>query len=550
MRSAALIFGLLAGLLGCGVIAFSNLETGLSAVTALGPHRELIAKFGLYLIPNIGFLGAGLALAKPRLAGLFMLLSAAAWAAAAFVAGHGAVLFAALPFTFVAAGGLVALFARRDQPGFDTDDNGPDSRPRWAVEPPPADDDRQSYAPQGQGPGRRRQAPPLARQYDDEPDDHQADDDQQDYGRHNDDHQRYEQAEPEDFDNRPRPGNRSPAPQRRTMPEAPLLPEQRDEYFPERQPRPPSLSQQVAAGDFELSPDDFPPPQRRNFEPTRRNPYQEFEPYDPDQEPPRRVGALRTIVRVVNFLLFVGLIGGAAAAVYFDYQRGANSLLFGNHQSNTSQVVQPSQKPAIAPATVPPTPAKPASSNNTSDAAPASPDAAAPSDPATDASAGNRPVPLASPQDASTAAATPPAATATADTNSTVFNDPVKYCATVDTVDAPDGRFTGAAIPSGVASALQLPASADASKVHWRCAGKIAYACYATTIAVCSLTPTVELMVAYCAAHPDTQSIPAPNGFWNCNGKRPVIPRDQKWPADARGFYAPAWTRLADAANG
>ena len=95
-----------------------------------------------------------------------------------------------------------------------------------------------------------------------------------------------------------------------------------------------------------------------------------------------------------------------------------------------------------------------------------------------------------------------------------------------------------------------VPATADATKVHWRCAGKVAYACYATTIAVCSLTPTVELMVAYCAAHPDTQSIPAPNGFWNCNGKRPVIPRDQKWPADARGFYAPAWTRLADASNG
>src|SRR5207302_728904 len=67
VRSAALIFGLLAGLFGCGAIVFGNLESGLSAIAALGTHHELIAKFGLYLIPNIGLLGAGLALAKPRL---------------------------------------------------------------------------------------------------------------------------------------------------------------------------------------------------------------------------------------------------------------------------------------------------------------------------------------------------------------------------------------------------------------------------------------------------------------------------------------------------
>ena len=39
----------------------------------------------------------------------------------------------------------------------------------------------------------------------------------------------------------------------------------------------------------------------------------------------------------------------------------------------------------------------------------------------------------------------------------------------------------------------------------------------------------------------DTPSLPAPNGSWSCNGKHPVIPRDQKWPVDARGFYPGAW---------
>jgi len=68
--------------------------------------------------------------------------------------------------------------------------------------------------------------------------------------------------------------------------------------------------------------------------------------------------------------------------------------------------------------------------------------------------------------------------------------------------------------------------------------------------AACAPTPTVEVMLSYCAAHPDTQNIAAPNGTWSCEGTRPVIPRDQKWPVDARGFYPGAWRQVAPPAGG
>lgn len=531
MRSAALIFGLLAGLLGCGVIAFGNLETGLSAVTALGEHRELIAKFVLYLIPNIGFLGAGLALARPRFGGFFLLLSALAWAGVAFLAGHGAVLFAALPFTFAAAGGLVALFARPREPEPEPDTSrggGSIARNRWA------DDDDSDHPDNGTRyvpPGRRLGGTSdLARPAYDEP----ADDDGPD-------------TDPDDDDNRPhagRNGSRALPPPRRAVPEIPPVTD--DDYLPERQARVPSRSQPVLApGDFAVSPEDFPPPRRRGPEPLPR--YREMEPYDSDEEPERRGGVLRTIVRVLNLILFIVLVGGAAAAVYFDYERGSKSLLFGNHQSDAAQLVQPPAKPkadaaAAKPAGDSPAPAEAAAANTT-----AAPDASA-----TDTTAAIQPVPLApaanadqpSPAPATTAQATP------TEENSTVFNDPIKYCSTVDTLDAPDDRFTGPAIPPSVAAALHLPAGAAPRQVHWRCAGQAVYACYAASGSACNLTPTVDFMVAYCATHPDAQALPAPNGFWSCNGKRPVIPRDQKWPVDARGFYPPAWTRVADGSSG
>ena len=141
-------------------------------------------------------------------------------------------------------------------------------------------------------------------------------------------------------------------------------------------------------------------------------------------------------------------------------------------------------------------------------------------------------------------------AAAIASTSSDGMTDPFAYCRSVNTIDAPDISYSGPAAPPAVLAALRDrggPVATD--KDRWRCDSQAVLACNANHSAACDLTPTVDLMVSYCAQHPDTRSVPAPNGSWSCNGTRPVIPRDQKWPVDRRGFFPGAWTRVAPPAG-
>jgi hypothetical protein len=144
---------------------------------------------------------------------------------------------------------------------------------------------------------------------------------------------------------------------------------------------------------------------------------------------------------------------------------------------------------------------------------------------------------MAAPVSQTTATASPSAAQS--------FSDPVRYCSAIRTIDAPDARYAGPAVPPAVATALLLPKSADPSQVHWRCASGVALACNANNTDACSPTPTVQYMLQYCGQHPGAASMPAPNGSWSCNGTRPVIPADQSWPVDARGFFPDAWVRVS-----
>ena len=59
-----------------------------------------------------------------------------------------------------------------------------------------------------------------------------------------------------------------------------------------------------------------------------------------------------------------------------------------------------------------------------------------------------------------------------------------------------------------MAAALSLPDGPN-DQVHWRCSSNEVLACNANHGAACDLTPTVELMLAYCGTHPDAQNIPA-----------------------------------------
>jgi hypothetical protein len=51
-------------------------------------------------------------------------------------------------------------------------------------------------------------------------------------------------------------------------------------------------------------------------------------------------------------------------------------------------------------------------------------------------------------------------------------------------------------------------------------------------------------MMEFCTRNPGARNLQAPNGSWSCEGTRPVIPPDQNWPVDSRGFLPQAWVRV------
>lgn len=602
MRSAALIFGLLAGLMGGIVIALGNVESGLAAARELGNHRESLAKFIVYTIPNIGLLGAGLALARPRLGSVLLLLSAAGWAGAAIVAGHGAVLFAALPFTFAAAGGLVALFGRRGPELLDAPEvnerprlarHWPDERPLIKSPVAPAASSSRTRPPVLRNePDFTRQAPrqepiaapapepradePPARAYrtdeypvDEYPDDGYPPEDYVDAVESFDEDDREAADAPLHDANRPlREANHSAiediygaagveppvSPPRRqghwSLPETKPPPSEpapppSPRYAAERQPLPQKRQP--------LPPLEEPPQRRRPLPPLaesprrrwpsirRRNPralldtdqdVAEFEPEDlPDGLPPPRDNALRGFLQVVILGLFIVVVIGIGVAVYIDFGRGSQSVLFG------------SRPHVVRSAATAPAPAAEQSHARSGALVLEQPTAAAATEPLP-------PMPLA---DAGTAprlsAADTPSGAGPVTAGGVLFSDPFRYCQAIGTIDAPDAEYNGPDVPPAIATALGLAPSTPGNEVHWRCVDRTVMACTSQG-AACAPTPTVEVMLGYCAAHPDTQNIAAPNGSWSCNGTRPVIPRDQKWPVDARGFYPNAWQQVAQPQGG
>jgi hypothetical protein len=298
-------------------------------------------------------------------------------------------------------------------------------------------------------------------------------------------------------------------------------------------------SRQPEPEEFEIADEDF-EPARRDFEPRPRNAYREFDPYNPRETGQRRRGPLGGLLRVLVLILFVLVVGGIAAAVYF-YERGGTSNLFGSRPPAAEAPAPAASIPQPAVAT--PAPAAVSAAQS----APATPAPATPAPAVAEAAApAVQPAPTA---DTTPAAATPDQTPAPADTAAAsappTYTDLFAYCRAVDTTDTPDSMYTGPAVPAAVLKTLGLSAPSD--QAHWRCANQDVLACNSNHGAACDLTPTVDMMLSYCAGHPDAKRIPAPNGSWDCNGKRPVIPRDQKWPVDARGFYPGAWKRVVPA---
>ncbi len=140
------------------------------------------------------------------------------------------------------------------------------------------------------------------------------------------------------------------------------------------------------------------------------------------------------------------------------------------------------------------------------------------------------------------------------------FNDPFAYCAAVGTLDKPDARYTGTAVPDAVINGFKKAAGLESSTepmdmlrqtTIWRCMGGKLYACNFGANLPCDSkantdkTPTSE-MNEYCKANPGASFIPASvTGHetiysWQCLNDQAAI-QSQVDQVDAAGYMERIW---------
>ena len=139
------------------------------------------------------------------------------------------------------------------------------------------------------------------------------------------------------------------------------------------------------------------------------------------------------------------------------------------------------------------------------------------------------------------------------------FDDPFAYCETVGTINAPDGRYVGPAMPEavvrGLKAALALPADVSTEQLRnnsiWRCMNGQLYACTVGANLPCAEKADTRREPAaavadFCRRNPDADIIPmAVTGRatvfeWRCAGAIPAIARQVAQP-DASGYLANIW---------
>lgn len=143
-----------------------------------------------------------------------------------------------------------------------------------------------------------------------------------------------------------------------------------------------------------------------------------------------------------------------------------------------------------------------------------------------------------------------------------VYSDPFAYCKAVGTIDAPDEKYNGPAMPDAIIQGMvqQGIVSADAppdfrDNAVWRCMDGKVWVCHFGANLPCqekadtSQEPTQE-MEAFCQANPEADSIPAAvTGRatvyeWTCTGGQPQVGR-QLFQSDPQGYLAGFWIQLA-----
>jgi len=139
-----------------------------------------------------------------------------------------------------------------------------------------------------------------------------------------------------------------------------------------------------------------------------------------------------------------------------------------------------------------------------------------------------------------------------------VYDDPAPYCAAVRTIDKPDARYRGPAIPDWMARALKkAEGSPDDTPLDvfrhaaWRCADGKVLACFYGANLPCgekadrSRRPG-QGVASYCREHADDDIVPAyvtgrRTVFeWHCRAGTPEIVRRLER-VDKQGYAARYW---------
>lgn len=142
------------------------------------------------------------------------------------------------------------------------------------------------------------------------------------------------------------------------------------------------------------------------------------------------------------------------------------------------------------------------------------------------------------------------------------YSDPFAYCAAVGTVDTPDARYTGEALPESVLQAMVRAEVVTADTpleiqqhATWRCMEGAVWVCHFGANIPCldkantDQTPTAE-MNKFCADDPAADNIPAAvTGHatvyaWKCSAGKPEIVR-QVLNTDTQGYPVEFWYELS-----
>ncbi len=140
--------------------------------------------------------------------------------------------------------------------------------------------------------------------------------------------------------------------------------------------------------------------------------------------------------------------------------------------------------------------------------------------------------------------------------------DPFTYCASVGTLDKPDNRYTGTALPDNLIKAMvaqqmvgeDLPQLREPGFVSWRCMDKKVYACVVGANLPCEEKADTQTepnagMLDFCKSEPDSDIIPAAAAGrvtiydWSCQKGLPVR-GEQVTTVDAQGYPADFWEEV------